>query len=236
MNLFLALPTYGGQRFNTAALLAMAMHQRRFDEIIAMEIDGSLLACSFNQCLIQALKCHKEGRADFFLLMHADIVPIDMDWLDHLMNARREVKAQVISAVVPIKDQRGVTSTAIEGPSEWAPRRLTMAEIMAMPETFTRPDLLVNTAMLLIDLRKNNWIDKVCFTIKDAILELPDGERRAGVQPEDWDFSRQARAHGATLYATRAVKLVHRGAFSYPNFAAWGSAVDPGDKPAGENP
>lgn len=230
LKLFLGIPTYGGLRYNTIALMAMVQKQRRFDVVDTMEKDCSLLASGFNQLLIAATERHKQGLADFFLLLHADIIPIDADtWLDDLMDARRDVKAQVLSAVVPIKDARGITSTALESESLWAPRRLTMKEIYDRPETFTDPDLLVNTGMLLIDLRKNDWIDRVCFTIRDAIIELPDGRRVAGVQPEDWDFSRQAKALGATLWATRKVRLVHKGAFPYPNFSVWGNEVDPGD-------
>lgn len=230
MKLFLGLPTYGGQRFNTAPLLAMMQYQRRFDEVHAMEKEGSLLACTFNNMLCAALRLRDKGEADFFLLMHADVVPMPArTWLDDLMNARRDVKAEVLSVVMPIKDGRGVSSTAMETTSPWAPRRLTMKEVAAQDPTFTDPDLLVNTGMLLIDLRKNKWIDKVCFTIHDAILQMPDGTRVAGTQPEDWDFSRQAKALGVTLWATTKVKAIHRGLFNYPNFGAWGSETDPGD-------
>jgi hypothetical protein len=230
LKLFLGLPTYGGSRFNTIPLISMIQKQRRFDVVDTMEKDGSLLANSFNQLLITAVERRNEGLADFFLLMHADVVPLNVDgWLNDLMDARRDVKAQVLSVVVPIKDARGITSTAVETASEWAPRRLTMKEIFDRPETFTQPDLLINTGMLLVDLRKNDWIDKVCFTINDAIIELPNGKRVAGVQPEDWDFSRQAKALGATLWATRKVQVVHKGQFPYPNTTVWGKDEDPGD-------
>ena len=55
----------------------------------------------------------------------------------------------------------GVTTTAIDPP---AVRRFTMKEILARPETFTHPDLLVNTGMLLVDMR-DDWIERAYFTI-----------------------------------------------------------------------
>ena len=230
LSLFVGLPTYDGSRYNTIPLIAAVQECRRFDRMDFMEQSASLLSTNFNQILLAAIERHKEGLADFFLLMHADIIPMNpKTWLDELMNARREVKAQVLSVVVPIKDQRGITSTAIETESIWAPRRLTMKEIFDFPETFTDPKLLVNTGMLLIDMRKNDWIEKICFTIIDSIIELPNGRRVAAVQPEDWDFSRQAKFHGATLWATRRVPVIHKGHFPYPNFTPWGKAQDPGD-------
>ena len=39
-----------------------------------------------------------------------------------------------------------------------------MKEILARPETFTHPDLLVNTGMLLVDMR-DDWIERAYFTI-----------------------------------------------------------------------
>ena len=46
--------------------------------------------------------------------------------------------------------------------------------------------------------------------------------------PEDWLFSRQARANGAKLFATREVKLLHRGPKSFGNMNAWGTAKTDG--------
>jgi hypothetical protein len=241
VKLFIGLPTYGGQRFNTMALLSVVKKNKFFTEVHAMEVDGSLLAASFNRCLIQAMRMRDQKEADFFLLMHADIVPVENTlWLDHLMEARQfarlqykdnePYKAQVLSVVSPIKDLRGVTSTGYEGESIWAPKRFTMKQILEGPETFTRDDLLINTGMLLIDLRNNDWIEKVRFTISDAIITDSTGLRMPGVQPEDWQFSRDVRSFGVKLWATRKVKIVHRGLFNYPNFAVWGKDEDPGDE------
>jgi hypothetical protein len=237
MSLFVGLPVYGGQRFNTVPLMEMMRHQRCFAEVNCAEMDSSLLAYGFNSLLLTALEYHALGHADFFLLLHADIIPINVaGWLDDLMMARREVvqradrpKCEVLSAVVPIKDRRGTTSTGIEGPLPRGPVRYTIRQTLEMPVTFTHPELLVNTGLLLIDLRNNEWIRKICFSICDEILEFPDGRRMAAVGPEDWNFSRQARAAGVTLWATRAVKLNHRGTFNYDNFTAWGEATDPGE-------
>lgn len=230
-NLFLGLPTYGGARFNTMPILGAVQMQQSFEKVITMEVDSSLLAAAFNMLLIRALEARDMGQADWFLLLHADIVPIETTrWIDILWAARCSVKADVISAVVPIKDQRGVTSTALETSQLYAPRRLTMREIHEQDETFTDEKLLINTGMLMINLR-NPFIDKIRFSIGDAILLTPDGTRLVGTTPEDWDFSRQCHAAGVPVWATKAVKLSHVGRFNYPNFGTWGSEdEDPGDQ------
>jgi hypothetical protein len=227
--LFLGLPTYAGLRYNLMPLIGALMNQQAYDDIISMEVDSSLLASGFNLLLVNALNRRDRNQADQFLLMHSDIVPLDTQhWLDRLAAAKANAKAEVISAVVPIKDHRGVTSTAIDTTNIYAPRRLTIRECNRQPETFTHEKLLINTGMLLMDLR-NDWVDKLCFTIGDAILITDQGKRLVGSTPEDWDVSRQLRSHGVKLWATKAVALNHVGRFAYPNAGEWGTEQDPGD-------
>ena len=230
-NLFLALPTYCGIRYNTMAIVGALSAQQSFGRVSSVEIDGSLLASTFNNFLIRALDLRDEGKADYMLLLHSDIMPMDTQgWLDVLWQERCKVDADAISAVVPIKDARGVTSTALETPDNiYAPRRLTMREIEQQDVTFTDDNLLINTGMLLINLRAP-WVDNFCFTIGDALLRLPSGKRAVGVTPEDWNFSRRVRELGGRVWATRAVQLTHIGRFAYPNFGGWGiHDEDPGD-------
>jgi hypothetical protein len=227
--LFLGLPTNGGSRFNLMSILAAVQTQQSFSGVTTMEVDISLLTAAFNRLLCEALDRRDKGTADWFLLLHADIVPLEHTWLDILWQARSSVDAQAISAVAPIKDQRGVTSTALETGNLFAPRRLTIREIEQQETTFTDEKLLINTGMLLLSLR-NDWIDKICFSIGDTILITKEGKRLVGCIPEDWDISRQIKKLGVPIYATQAVKLVHVGRFNYPNFGPWGlEDEDPGD-------
>jgi hypothetical protein len=212
------------------AILGGVQSQTSFRRITTMEVDSSLLASAFNTLLNEALNKRDEGMADWLLLLHSDVVPMNTQfWIDELWRARQRSGADAISAVIPIKDSRGLTSTALETDNLYAPRRLTMREIEEQDETFTDEKLLINTGMLLINLRAP-WADNICFTIGDAMLLSPSGKRLTGVTPEDWTFSRHVKEQGGKVWATRAVKLNHVGRFTYPNFGSWGSeSLDPGD-------
>jgi len=61
------------------------------------------------------------------------------------------------------------------------------------------------------------------FTIRDKILRYR-GQRVPAIVPEDWGFSRMARAVGAKLWATREIEINHYGMMRYPNTQIWGTA------------
>lgn len=234
--LFIGLPTYGHERHNTIQIVKAITGPKSFAAIALSEVSISLLAMGFNILWTKAIEARDNGMTHF-LLLHADIVPLDEDWLVQLHREMVRNNARVISAISPIKDARGLTSIALETENIIAPRRLTMQEVMSNPETFTHPDLLVNTGMLLIDIRPlpdgRDWVREICFTIGDKIVWNPNGKATVGVTPEDWNFSRACREIGIPLFATRKVKLVHMGGFSYPNFTEWGTnAQDQGDSRA----
>ena len=100
-----------------------------------------------------------------------------------------------------------------------------MTEILDRPVTWTAPDLLVNTGLMLVDFREP-WVERVCFTIRDKIHE-ENGTWVAEVEPEDWGFSRQARALGVPLHVTRRVAVMHIGSKAFPNDVKWGIETDP---------
>jgi hypothetical protein len=222
LKLFLALPNYGHQRWNLLPIIrAPGGGFSGFHEVVAEELSSSLLANGFNTLWARALAERKHGLTHF-LLLHSDVVPWDDDWLSQLYQEMVRVGAQVLSAVVPLKDLRGVTSTAIDGTPLRSLRRFTMKEIMAQPDTFTHPDLLVNTGMLLVDLRED-WVEQIYFTIKDAIIKAADGSYTTLAESEDWNFSRQVRRLGVRLWATRKVRLTHVGEVPFKNFTVWGT-------------
>jgi predicted O-methyltransferase YrrM len=77
---------------------------------------------------------------------------------------------------------------------------------------------------MLVDMQKP-WVfdDSLVFTIRDKILRYR-GQRVPAIVPEDWGFSRMARAVGAKLWATREVALDHYGMMKYPNTQIWGTS------------
>lgn len=220
----LCLPSYSHE-IHAAIFPAVITLMNKYPTMY-MTVAGSLLAYGCNQlwCMARAQK-----EADIFMMLHADVVP-QQDGLVRMVEEFLALGADVLSAVVPIKNPEGLTSTAIGDPSdEWVPpRRLTMHEVMALPETFCSDDvepgkpLLVNTGLMLANLRRP-WVKDAYFTIRDKIIEV-NGELTPLVIPEDWGFSRMVYDAGGAVYATRKVKVQHIGHAAYPNDHAWGAS------------
>lgn len=219
------------------AIAALTSPTRRDDyEIVTQIRQKSLLAAGFNNFWCEALNAN----CDYFVMIHADVVP-QAGWLDILMDEMKRTGADVMSAVIPLKDPCGLTSTAIGEPgNDWKPRRrLTMNEVYDLPETFDAADagypgdvLLVNTGCFLVDL-SGDWCRAVKpdgtaefhFTINDRI-RVEDGRFEGDVEPEDWYASRQWARLGVNVMATRKVALSHRGVTDYSNTQAWGSLTE----------
>lgn len=228
------VPTYNGQ---VDARQALYLFAARRDNLITdvRTRSLSLLAYCFNSLWCEALN---DKTYDYFLLLHADIVPTaPIGWLSKLIQEATNARADLLSAVVPIKNQDGLTSTALQTEQHAIPRRLTLHEVMQLPATFAAADvakqfgypddtaqqLLVNTGCMLMDLRRNRdkW-EQMYFRITDRI-EKRNGKFVPLVDPEDWDFSRQAHAQGLKVAVTRAVTLLHNGSADYSSAGVWGN-------------
>jgi hypothetical protein len=239
---FLALPIYDGTVLARAAAAFFSWPSTREHLDLVQSMFGcSLLARTFNTLWIQALNHAERGLITHFAMLHADVAAPQF-WLDTLMEELTAREADICSVVVPIKDMKGVTSTAIDDPANpWQPyRRLTMTEVMRLPETFTAEDchqaslnphhgaLLVNTGCWVCDLRRPWWLgdptqnQPLCFMINDRIRRGAEGKFFVDTQSEDWYFSREAAKYGAKIIATRKVKLEHFGEAGFSNVGAWG--------------
>jgi len=195
---------------------------------------GSLLAMVFNKLWCRALNERDKVGLTHFAMHHADI-EAPAGWLDVLLSEQARVGADVLSCVVPIKDNRGLTSTGTRDPESGRIRRLTMREIFELPETFavehtTTPGhwLMVNTGLWLCDFTKT-WITDVCFSILDGMTR-ENGVHAPRALPEDWNFSGWCARRGLKVFATRKVPLVHHGRAGYVNSRVWGEwETDKGD-------
>lgn len=180
----------------------------------------SILTQCFNHLWATALNAKKQHGLSHFCMLHADVVPEDY-WLDKMVGIMKETGAHVLSSVIPIKSNYGLTSTAIDdGKDAWHPRRLTLTEVFERDETFTQEGLLINTGLMLVDLSQK-WVEDICFRFDDDII-LEDNQFKAVGISEDWYFSRWAAANGAKLFATRAVSIDHVGSAKYQNNEPWG--------------
>lgn len=142
------------------------------------QLGGSLLANCFNQLWCGALNLQMDGvDITHFAMLHNDVTPED-GWLGVLLEDLRDSQADLVSAVVPIKDPRGLTSTAIDSCSDpfQIERRLTLAETSSLPPVFTAADcgfpdrrLLVNTGCWICQFNKP-WRFQPHFEINDRIV------------------------------------------------------------------
>jgi hypothetical protein len=223
--ILIGMPTYLG-KMEAGILAPMLQASKRPDiSFNLMASDTSANCMGMNILWCAAIDAYERGEATHFLMHHSDIIP-EPFWLDKMVDVMERTGADLLSAIVPIKDNKGFTSTAIDEspvpsiPAPWRVRRLTMHEVMSMEPTFTHPKLLLNDGLMLVDLSKP-WVDKVCFRFDDTILKV-NGKRTPVASPEDWHFSRAARELGAKVYATREVQLRHVGTMGFPNNQAWG--------------
>ncbi|MDE2020529.1 MAG: hypothetical protein KGJ13_09360 [Patescibacteria group bacterium] len=233
--IFMAMPSYDGKGEIQSAWMFFNCATRNLqNRLIFGNQCGSLLGLTFNSLLCVALNTPEVSD---FVMLHADIIP-EPGWLDILWEEREKAGADVISAVVPIKDLRGLTSTGLDDPKDPfnVLGRITTSEAKRLPETFDqrntrfpRNGLLINTGCWLAKIETlRKWVDEYrgAFTIRDRIVRRPDGKYVAQVAPEDWNFSRDLARIGAKVVATQAVKLKHVGRFEFDSGDHWGPEFD----------
>jgi hypothetical protein len=233
-NIFIAVPHYDqlAPQAMEGLILATAKHKYSINTE-----GGSLLALVFNRLWVRALNRRTDG-ITHFAMHHAD-VEAPAGWVDTLVEQMERHQADVLSVVLPIKDQRGLTSTGLQHAVTKRIRRLTMKEVVACNPTFGTVGagggpsefLLVNTGLWICDFTKP-WVEQVCFHILDGIRKEEDGTFQARAVPEDWNFSAWCAEQGLGVFATRCVAAKHHGRASYPNDSVWGTyETDEGDKP-----
>lgn len=223
----LGVPCYGG--FTQGAAVGAFRSSGRADTHVMLRmVSHSLLAHAFNQLWCKALNEAESGGLGHFAMIHSDVEP-PPGWLDVLIDELEARDLDVLGVAVPLKDPRGLTSTAIdrEDGDPWRVRcRLSMAEVHRLPETFTSADvggrLLLNTGLWVCRFDPA-WASTVHFTINDRIARDDAGRFAAEVDSEDWNFSRQLHARGLRLGCTRKVAVEHRGPFGFGNAAPWGA-------------
>jgi hypothetical protein len=233
----LGMPGYGKQ--TSAAGRAFWRACRDMSVVTNEYSPGSLLACNFNKLWCTALNMvHRGERVDYFAMLHDDIGCEDF-WLDKLIAELEAKQLDVLGVVVPIKDDRGMTSIALHHDGDnWSPEcRLTMHEVYDLPETFTSEDvggydLLLNTGCWVIKWNQD-WAKKVNFTINDRIVfDRTTDAFYPEVESEDWYFSRLLNELGLRIGATRKIAVKHEGDAEFPNTFAWGKKSFDSDSPA----
>lgn len=224
------MPHYDHLSFDAAAGYWKACTGANCD-IIHAHGKYSILPDNFNAMYIQALNGRVSHGITHFAIIHADVGP-ENGWLDTLLLEMWEHDADLIGTVIPIKDLRGNTSTALGLKDDhWhKKRRITMRECANLPATFTREDtglgdeyeLLINTGLMVVDVTKK-WAHECWFQFQNKIV-WEDNKWMNKCIPEDWDFSHQWNQKGGKTVATRKVAVRHKGSQDYGNemsFGAW---------------
>jgi len=224
----LGMPGYGKQ--TASAGRAFWRSCRDMTTVCSQYQPGSLLACNFNQLWCLALnKSHQGERVDYFAMIHDDIGAEDF-WLDSLIDELEAKQLDVLGVVVPIKDNRGLSSVALHRPDDnWNIEcRLSMHDVYQLPGTFTSDDLngsplLLNTGCWVAKWNQS-WCRQVHFEINDRIVfDVPQNCYRPEVESEDWFFSRQLNEIGLKIGATRKIAVKHEGDIEFLNTRPWGS-------------
>jgi hypothetical protein len=189
------------------------MNNNRNINFIWFAQSSSFLTNGFNHSWCEALNKREQQGITHFLMVHADVMPNCPDWVNRLLNVMEETNADVVSTIIPIKDNRGLTSIA-KDTDAWLPQRLSLEEIKQLPENFEAE--LINTGLMLVDFKKD-WVAKINppFAVKDELLFDEKNGYRAVSLSEDWYFSREVRKLGGKLVATRKIPVVHIGSSFY---------------------
>lgn len=233
-SVFVALPGRPGDQIASGLLTSLF----NMGEGIPCEVRTrglSLLTTNFNMLWCDALNARPAYT--HFCMVHADVVP-EPGWLETLLAEQKKVGADIISACIPLKDERGLTSTGL---MDWHTRRMrkfSVKESLGFPTTFSAESighkdkcLLMNTGLWLCDFTKP-WVEKMCFRQYDTIVRQSDGQWRPAAVSEDWLFSVDAARLGLRTFATTAVKVKHVGIFEYPNYTPWGTTDTEADDEA----
>jgi hypothetical protein len=234
---FLAFPCYGLAHFEAVEACYRACAQT---PVALYRSQDSRLPHNFNKLWCAALNSRKQHGWTHFAMLHSDVAP-EAGWLDALIDEQERLGVEVMATVIPIKDRRGLTSTGVWNKETGQVRRLTMAEVMQLPETFTASEvadllqsgvdmpLLVNSGCFVCAFT-TRWPERVVWRFMDEIVHHGDQRFEARTMSEDWDMSRQMAQLGVKVAVTRKVLLVHYGSEGWCNQGAWGTVQeDKGD-------
>lgn len=248
---FLASPSYDG-RIDSGTAESIYGYATEKRQVAPKKNSGSLLSSNCNALLVAALNASRVFKMKWFAMLHADIEP-EPFWLDKLIDIAESRDADLVSALVPLKDDRGLTSTGIgTSGSRRVEFRLTQSQLHSegFPATFSAtecltaldklpgdlriatsipdPILFVNTGCFIVRLDRD-WMQsgKVWFS-NDDWIEMKDGQWRTRCFSEDWKFSQLIHDCGGLVLATQAVKVTHKGNAIFPSDKTWGIPNDCG--------
>lgn len=211
MHIFLAIPC--GTPHIDPELLTIVSSCMNLKMTLAVQVN-SALPHNFNLLWAEAVN----GRPEYthFAMVHSDVIP-EAEFLSKLLHTMEEKNVDVVSTVIPLKSNTGLTSLAVDN-DFWFPKRLTMKELKDLD---SYSNLLFNTGCWIARLDRP-WVEEVCFTFKTE-MHKENGKLVAKFEPEDWAFSRFCIAKHIPYSITKNVVVRHMGTTAYPNQGEWGT-------------
>ncbi len=207
----LAVPAYSNIEPETAVAITMASQEHR---VGVQASKTSILTANHNALWCMALEF--QPRADYYVMLHSDVAPVGDWWIDRMIAEKQRLGVDLLSCVVPIKDDSERVSMCFFDPLNNSMRQLTLNDLDDLPETFTATDwhepnqlMALNTGCMICDL-KAPWVEKVWHQTTDSIV-CQDGKWKPMNMPEDWAFTLMVQAHGGTVAATRKIVTRHYG-------------------------
>lgn len=169
---------------------------------------GSSVLQNCNSGWAMALDLFEQGKCRWFAMLHSDVWAED-NWLQSLICSAEEFGAVMMGTVIPIKDNSGDCSLALETDDIWRPHRLSMGEVRKKEGVWTDDRLLLNTGCFVVDLACPE-IRKQHFRFENTIL-MNDKKQRVPITiAEDWVFSRDARRSKVdAIYCNNKIKTIH---------------------------
>lgn len=239
LKVFLALPSYTGRRYNTSAIVAAHECPGPFSSVRVADFGGnaSLLAYAFNRLWAKALTARRKEGFTHFCMLHDDVKPLERTWLRDLAGIMERTGAQALSVVLPMKEHwkapvPDIVSTALDTTQEgddWPGcAHFSLRQLEEdFPKTFTVPNLLINTGLLLIDLRES-WVEDVYFQTRECMNVNDKGEFSPLSIGEDYELSRELTARGVPVWVTRLIPAVHYGVTCWANSSRWQPSTERG--------
>ena len=226
--IFLSLPNYG--QYEPQSLFTILGASKKHDVKIFSHT-SSMLVDSFNTCWCEMLNTPD---VEYFAMLHADVIT-EGPWLDTLVDELEAMELDVLSVVLPLKDEKGITSTGILSGDEQV-TRLTLSEVSSLSDTFDADDigeslgyegtLLVNTGMWVA--KVGDWMKKFDGFRAHSQIVKKNGLYETLNSPEDWDFSVWCSENGVKVAATSLIKAGHVGKKTWRNDQVYGQKSDMG--------
>lgn len=214
--IFLALPNYGSIDPQTLMSVLRASNKH---QIYVDAVTSSLILDGFNTLWANMLNLPDVSH---FAMCHADVGAEPL-WLDKMVKEMDDLHLDVISAVIPIKDDSGHSSTAMLQQTDQGDlvQRIALKDTLVLPQTFTGEDveeelgirgtLLVNTGLWVA--KAGEWMKEFDgFRTESQIVFNEETQKyETKCNSEDWDFSLWAAEKGLKVAATTCVRLNHMG-------------------------